>query len=108
VTYLFYANDPGDHYSKTQRRPAPSAELSDEGVGYVVKHPPPSRDTRIARTRQFVERTLIARLLRMQLTLLGAKFGAMYDHSCRHRRGRPIRTTGRRRGRLHYWRKRNS
>jgi hypothetical protein len=69
VVYLFYANDPGDHYSRTQRHPGPTAELSDGHVGFVVN--PRQAPTRIERTRQFADRTLlVARLVRVQLNLL--------------------------------------
>jgi hypothetical protein len=71
VVYLFFANDPGDHYSKMQRRREPTAELSDEGIGYVVKRPPQPSNPLKERIRRFVDqRLLLARLVRVQLAVL--------------------------------------
>lgn len=74
VTYLFYGNDPGDHYSKIQRRRRPAAELADSGIGYLVKQPEQFPPTLAQRTRLFVDRSLmLARVLRVQRALLRMK-----------------------------------
>lgn len=81
VIDLFYANDPGDHYARMQRRREPTAELSDEGIGYLVKQPRQSPTALIQRTRQFVDRTLfLARLVRVQRTILRMKRAAANNH----------------------------
>jgi hypothetical protein len=69
VVYLFVENDPGDHYAKMQRRSEPTAELSDDSVGFIVKNPEPK--TAVERAEEIAEEHLmLVRLIRARLELL--------------------------------------
>ncbi|MDP9178580.1 MAG: hypothetical protein M3O61_12940 [Gemmatimonadota bacterium] len=74
VVYLFVMNDPGDHYYKLRPRGKPSAEISNDGMGFTVRNPekqlePPSR-----RIQRFVYgKLMVARLIRTRLAVVRAK-----------------------------------
>ena len=73
VIYLFTKNDPGDHYAKVQRSPEPTAELSDDRMGFVVRMPHRS-ESLSARTMRFLgRRLLVAQLIRDRLALMQAQ-----------------------------------